>query len=154
VTDRHDERADDAEGRELDAAHDDRVDAAYDAELEAEHDDQADAGYDAELEAEHDAEHEARHDAELDAELDRLDDGGGLVGGGSGPARSEALPFVLTTREHFASAGDVEITGDARVDAATARLEEVPDLPTADHVAVYEDVHRRLQDALADADVR
>jgi hypothetical protein len=98
----------------------------------------------------------AHHDEQVDAELDRLDDGGGLVGPapGNGPARSEALPFVLTAREHFASAGDVEITGDARVDAATARLEEIPDLPTSDHVAVYDDVHRRLQDALADADVR
>jgi hypothetical protein len=38
------------------------------------------------------------------------------------------------------------------VDAATARLEELADLPTADHVAVYDDVHQRLQDALADAD--
>jgi hypothetical protein len=97
-----------------------------------------------------------QHDDQVDAELDRLDDGGGLVGTAPepGPARSEALPFVLTAREHFASAGDVEITGDARVDAATARLEEIPDLPTPDHVAVYDDVHRRLQDALSDADVR
>jgi hypothetical protein len=69
-------------------------------------------------------------------------------------ARSEALPFVLTSREHFASVGDVEITGEARVDAATARLEEIADLPTSDHVAVYDDVHRRLQDALSDAEVR
>ena len=47
-----------------------------------------------------------------------------------------------------------EVTGDARVDAATARLDELADLPTSDHVAVYDDVHRRLQDALADAEVR
>jgi hypothetical protein len=40
------------------------------------------------------------------------------------------------------------------VDAATARLAEVPDLPTTDHVEVYEDVHRRLQEALAEAEVR
>jgi len=97
-----------------------------------------------------------RHDADVDAQLDRLDDGAGLVGAGSGgaPPRSEALPFVMTAREHFASVGDLEVTGDARVDAATARLEEIPDLPTSDHVAVYDDVHRRLQDALSDADVR
>ena len=96
------------------------------------------------------------HDADVDAELERLDDGGSLVGStatASGP-RSDALPFVMSSREHFASVGDVELTGEARVDAATARLEEIPDLPTADHVAVYDDVHRRLQDALSDADVR
>ena len=101
----------------------------------------------------------ARHDQDVDDQLDRLDDGGSVVGAGTpeaGPTdpRSEALPFVLTSREHFASVGDVEITGDARVDAATARLDEIPDLPTSDHVAVYDDVHRRLQDALSDAEVR
>ena len=47
-----------------------------------------------------------------------------------------------------------EVTGDPRIDAATARLGDLADLPTADHVAVYDDVHRRLQDALADAEVR
>jgi hypothetical protein len=53
-----------------------------------------------------------------------------------------------------AALGDLPVTGEARVDAATARLDEVADLPTSDHVALYDDVHRRLQDALADADVR
>ena len=97
-----------------------------------------------------------QHDERVDAELERLDDGGGIVGSGpvAGGARSEALPFMMSAREHFAAVGDVAITGDARVDAATARLEEIPDLPVADHVAVYDDVHRRLQDALSDADVR
>lgn len=97
-----------------------------------------------------------QHDELVDAELERLDDGGRIVGAGpeTGTARSEALPFMMSAREHFAAVGDVAITGDARVDAATARLEEIPDLPVADHVAVYDDVHRRLQDALSDADVR
>jgi hypothetical protein len=104
-----------------------------------------------------DPDHAAETDAELDAELDRIDDGGSTVGteaASAEVARSEALPFVLTAREHFASVGDVEVTGEARVDAATARLEEIPGLPTPDHVAVYDDVHRRLQDALSDAEVR
>ena len=87
-------------------------------------------------------------------EIDQLDDGGTALGIVASDPRSEALPFVLTAREHFASAGDVEATGEARVDAATARLAEIPDLPTSDHVAVYDDVHRRLQDALSDAEVR
>ena len=41
-------------------------------------------------------------------------------------------------------------TGDPRVDAAVARLDGLDDAPTGEHVAVYEDVHRRLHDALAD----
>jgi hypothetical protein len=98
-----------------------------------------------------------QHDRDVDVELDLLDDGRGSVGAGAASpevARSQALPFVLTAREHFASVGDLEITGEARVDAATARLAEIADLPTSDHVAVYDDVHRRLQDALSDAEVR
>ncbi|MBI1376196.1 MAG: hypothetical protein GC157_01725 [Frankiales bacterium] len=83
-----------------------------------------------------------------DADLDAWDDGSDVVGPGG------SLPFVVSAREEFAALGEVERTGDARVDAATARLAEVAELPVADHVAVYDDVHRRLQDALADADVR
>ncbi len=41
-------------------------------------------------------------------------------------------------------------TADPRVDDAVARLAELRDLPTVDHVAVYEDIHSRLHDALAD----
>jgi hypothetical protein len=40
---------------------------------------------------------------------------------------------------------------DPRVAAAVARLDRLGDTPPAEHVEVYEDVHRVLQDALADA---
>jgi hypothetical protein len=80
-------------------------------------------------------------DADLDAER---------FGSGS----SGALPFVVSAKEQFAALDDPPVTGEARVDAATARLAELIDLPTSDHVAVYDDLHRRLQDALAHADVR
>jgi hypothetical protein len=40
---------------------------------------------------------------------------------------------------------------DPRVAAAVARLDALGDTPPAEHVEVYEDVHRVLQDALADA---
>lgn len=43
-----------------------------------------------------------------------------------------------------------EPTGESRVDAALDRLHDLDGLPTVDHVEVYEDVHRRLQEALAD----
>jgi hypothetical protein len=43
-------------------------------------------------------------------------------------------------------------TGDPRVDEALAGLAGIAGQPPAEHVAVYEEVHRRLQDALADLD--
>jgi len=87
-------------------------------------------------------------DAAADSRVESLDDGAATVGS------SQALPFVMTVREHFAELDDVAPTGEARVDAATSRLTEVPDLPTSDHVEIYDDVHRRLQDALSDTEVR
>ena len=42
-------------------------------------------------------------------------------------------------------------TGDVRVDTAVERVADLASLPTADHLTVFEDVHRRLQDTLADA---
>ena len=43
-------------------------------------------------------------------------------------------------------------TGVSSVDAAIEELSRLDELPTSDHVAVYEGVHRQLQDALADLD--
>lgn len=43
-------------------------------------------------------------------------------------------------------------TGEAGVDEATALLGTLVDLPVADHVAVFEDAHRQLHEALADLD--
>ena len=43
-------------------------------------------------------------------------------------------------------------TEDPRVDAALARLADTQARPAADHVEVFEDVHRRLQDSLASLD--
>jgi hypothetical protein len=44
-------------------------------------------------------------------------------------------------------------TGDARVDDAVARLDDLPGLPLAEHLAVLEYVHERLTEALGDLDV-
>ena len=38
------------------------------------------------------------------------------------------------------------------VEAALARLDDVDELPVVDHVVVYDEVHRLLQDALAGLD--
>ena len=43
------------------------------------------------------------------------------------------------------------VAGEGPVATAVARLDSLVDLPPAEHVEVYEDVHRVLQDALADA---
>ena len=42
-------------------------------------------------------------------------------------------------------------TGDVRVDTAVELTGDLANLPTTEHLAVYEDVHRRLQETLADA---
>jgi hypothetical protein len=47
---------------------------------------------------------------------------------------------------------DAPATGESAVDDALARLSQISDTPTADHGEVYDDVHRRLTDALADVD--
>jgi len=44
-------------------------------------------------------------------------------------------------------------TGDARVDDAVARLDDLAALPVAEHLAVFEYVHERLTEALGDLDV-
>ncbi|MGN6332621.1 MAG: hypothetical protein ACTHOD_13350 [Motilibacteraceae bacterium] len=46
---------------------------------------------------------------------------------------------------------EVAPTGDEQVDSALARLPELDRLATAEHVPVYEDVHRSLQEALGAA---
>lgn len=45
-------------------------------------------------------------------------------------------------------------TGDARVDDALGRLTDLSALPVEEHLAVYEEVQRRLHDTLADLDER
>jgi hypothetical protein len=45
-------------------------------------------------------------------------------------------------------------TGEPRVDAALARLDELKGRPVTEHRAVFEDVHRRLRDVLGELDSR
>ena len=90
-------------------------------------------------------------DAQLDAAIDAVDEGGASV---RTVITAESLPLAMSPRDAFLHAREIPVTGDARVDAATARLSELADLPTSDHASVFDDVNRRLQDALADADQR
>jgi hypothetical protein len=48
--------------------------------------------------------------------------------------------------------GPPSSTGDARIDAALAALEDMDEAPVQEHAAVIEEVHRSLQGALADED--
>jgi hypothetical protein len=43
-------------------------------------------------------------------------------------------------------------TGEPRVDAALARLDELPELPVTEHRAVFEHVHRSLSEVLGELD--
>jgi hypothetical protein len=45
-------------------------------------------------------------------------------------------------------------TGVPAADAARDRLTAIDDAPLDEHVGIYEDVHRRLQEGLADLDER
>jgi hypothetical protein len=69
---------------------------------------------------------------------------GGATGedaGSTAGARGPLLPLARPT------------TGDARVDDAVARLDDLAGLPPAEHLAVFEYVHERLTEALGDLDV-
>jgi hypothetical protein len=50
--------------------------------------------------------------------------------------------------------GQRPATGEPRVDAALARLDELAGRPVTEHRAVFEDVHRRLRDVLGELDTR
>jgi hypothetical protein len=45
-------------------------------------------------------------------------------------------------------------TGEPRVGAALARLDELTSRPVTEHRAIFEDVHRRLRDVLGELDTR
>jgi hypothetical protein len=50
--------------------------------------------------------------------------------------------------------GQRPATGEPRVDAALARLDELAGRPVTEHRAIFEEVHRRLRDVLGELDAR
>ncbi len=54
--------------------------------------------------------------------------------------------------EPFAAVPDPEPTGHPDVDAALDRLRELPERPTGAHPDLYDGIHQRLQEALAQID--
>lgn len=63
----------------------------------------------------------------------------------AGPATGAPEPAGEPARE--------PLTGEPRVDAALARLGELPDLPVSEHREVFEHVHRSLTEVLGELDV-
>lgn len=60
-------------------------------------------------------------------------------------------PERPATREAESATPEAESATPDAVAAARRRLSELGELPVEEHAAVYADVHRQLQDALADA---
>lgn len=58
----------------------------------------------------------------------------------------------VTSEEPVEAAAPVVRTGVPAADAAADRLGELEQAPLDEHVEIYEDVHRRLQEGLADLD--
>ena len=65
-----------------------------------------------------------------------------------------ALTHPATEHSAAGHSAAVDSTGDPRVDDAMARLVDVDGAPVSEHLDIYQDVHRRLHEALADLDSR
>lgn len=75
----------------------------------------------------------------------------GFPPGEAGPGAASPEPAVAERR--VVVPRPRPSTGDARVDDAVARLDDLAGLPVAEHLAVFEYVHERLTEALGDLDV-
>ncbi len=73
------------------------------------------------------------------------DDTGGI------PDEPEVFAEELRAEQNQPAA-DVPETGDGRVDEVLSKLSGIEGRPTTEHVGVYDEVHRGLQDALANLD--
>ncbi len=73
----------------------------------------------------------------------------------SAEQRAEAVGEVgEPTTPAEPEADEHESTGVAAADDAAARLRDLDDAPVEEHVGIYEDAHRRLEEGLADLDER
>ncbi len=63
---------------------------------------------------------------------------------------SELFEKIPTPVAPVVSMQTLPVTGEARVDDALGRLADLSGLPVHEHVAVFEDVQRRLHETLAD----
>lgn len=67
--------------------------------------------------------------------------------------QAAAVPPGGEPREQPGSQADAP-TGVPAADQAAERLRDVDDAPLDQHVGIYEDTHRRLEEGLADLDER
>jgi hypothetical protein len=75
---------------------------------------------------------------------------------------ADATEGIAGTEGIAAAAGELPevpderrpVTGEPRVDAALARLDELDARPVTEHRAIFDDVHRRLRDVLGELDTR
>jgi len=106
---------------------DDMPDADYEPDVDDEPD--VDAGYAWGIDADG-----AVDDAQEQPEADRGDEPAAV---------DDVLASLLAARQ---------ATGEPRVDAALAKLDDLAGMPVTEHRAVFEDVHRRLRDVLGELD--
>jgi hypothetical protein len=81
--------------------------------------------------------------------------------GGVGELVGESAGNPAETDDELAASVDDELasvvagrqaTGEPRVDAALARLDDLAGMPVTEHRGVFEDAHRRLRDVLGELD--
>jgi len=70
----------------------------------------------------------------------------------SGESHPTNDPSAPAPEEAGGAPQPVPRTGVAAADSAADRLGELAQAPLDEHVEIYEDVHRRLQEGLADLD--
>ena len=110
-----------------------------------------------------DATDDLRGDDEIavdDAAVDDVaDDGTGEIAEDTGdgiPDEPEVFAEELQAEQALPAvdmpAVDVPETGEPRVDEVLGKLAGIEGRPTTEHVGVYDEVHRGLQDALANLD--
>jgi hypothetical protein len=87
-----------------------------------------------EADSHYDSQHESQHESQYDLPDDEP---AGRPAADAGAAAGWEMP---------------EPTGVPAVDEAVADVSGLDQLPTSEHVAIYDAVHRKLQDALADLD--
>lgn len=60
-------------------------------------------------------------------------------------------PYPEGVQQGLPIAVPVQSTGDARVDAALERLQDLDQVPIGEHAEVFADIHGRLSGALGDS---
>jgi hypothetical protein len=79
---------------------------------------------------------------------------GGTGAGGAADAGSADVGDTADAGQPGQPGSRRHVTGEPRVDAALARLDELAGQPVTEHRAIFDDVHRRLREVLGELDTR